>query len=1022
MPIDTLATEAERPPLEVAQEQLALSNYAQAELFLRRHILSHGSDAASEQLLTAIARGYGLSASFRLSETHTPPEGQRPRYLLIKAWGYGFWSDVHHVLGQLLLAELTQRIPVVHWGSNSLFGDGDDWHNAYTDFFQPHTTVQLKDLCVDGLSIYPPKWNRGNLHQNNVDKGQGAYSRLAAQYLIGREEDVVVSDFYMPVATLLPWIAPASRYANMRDKDIYTDLVARYLRPQGAVSQRAQDFYHAHMQGRHWVAVHVRGSDKVVESDDLALINRSCLGFVDRVRELNPGIGVFLLTDSVDIHTAFSERYGEELLTTPVQRSDNHVGVHYMKLSGLAMGTEVLVDTLLAARCDYFIGNQESNVSLAIASMKPWPAGQIAMLGSVDFRVENAMLYAREPDAPTPCRLCGGSTQLAFRQQVLGQHNVGYFRCDACGSLQTEAPHWMEQAYSSDAERFDTGKASRTLANFLLLPQLLQILQVSKADVAVDFGGGTGLFGRLMRDAGFNFFTHDKFGSSEFMGSYAWKDLDRPCRLITLFEVAEHFVNPAEEWQRLLACDPQWILGSTELFANQGKDWPYLSPESGQHVFFYSHAAMTLIARQAGRHYYDLGMYFLLTRQPLELAAIEQINAWQQQLYPVCKTTFDRWIQAPYKNATLDNAEVSAYSRLRSSNTKIVIDGVFFRFASGIARVWKHLLAHWALTELAGSLVIVDRGRTAPRHPGMRYVDAPHLDFADANAEADRRMLQDICERENASLFVSTYYTTPLTTPSAMLVLDMIPEVQGYDLNEAQWVSKRRTIEYARSYVSISHSTQNDLVRFYPQRAQAPMAVAHCGCDFRTANAAQVAGFKQKFGISRPYFLLVGELRWSKNAELFFKAFERLGAQRAELAIVCTLANGTLDADFAQHVGDAQSHMVLLNDDELQAAYSGAIALAYPSRYEGFGLPVLEAMACSCPAITCRNSSIPEVGGEAVMYVDPDSVEQMHQALLEVQQPAVRQQLVALGLAQAQQFSWTRMARETGTRLAQWAL
>jgi glycosyltransferase involved in cell wall biosynthesis len=304
----------------------------------------------------------------------------------------------------------------------------------------------------------------------------------------------------------------------------------------------------------------------------------------------------------------------------------------------------------------------------------------------------------------------------------------------------------------------------------------------------------------------------------------------------------------------------------------------------------------------------------------------------------------------------------------------------------------------------------------------MHYVDAPHLDFGDASAEADRRMLQDICDRENASLFVSTYYTTPLTTPSAMLVLDMIPEVQGYNLSEPQWVSKRRTIEYAQRFVSISHSTQNDLVRLYPQLAQAPMAVAHCGCDFRTAGAQPIAAFKQKFGISRPYFLLVGELRWSKNAELFFKAFARLGAQRSELAIVCTLADGALDADFAQHVGEAHTHMVVLNDDELQAAYSGAIALAYPSRYEGFGLPVLEAMACSCPAITCRNSSIPEVGGEAVIYVDPDSVEQMHQALLEVQQPVVRQQLVTAGLAQAQQFSWARMAREMGTRLAQWAL
>jgi glycosyltransferase involved in cell wall biosynthesis len=1019
---DQVQAGAELQALQIAQNELARGNHAQAELYLRRHIAANGRDTQTDALLATIARGYGLSPSFRLSETHTPQVGTRPRYLLIKAWGFGFWSDMHHVLGQLLLAELTHRIPVVHWGSNSLFGDGDDWQNAYAQFLELPSTVQLKDLCVEGMTVYPPKWNIGNLHRNNINKTLGAHSRLAAQYLMGRQEDVVVSDYYMPVATLQPWIGSASRYAFMSDKDIYADLLARYLKPQAHIARRASDFYQSHMQGRYWVAVHVRGSDKIIESEYLGKINSRYFDFVDRVQDLNPGIGVFLLTDSVDIHAAFSERYGDQLLTTPAQRSSNHVGVHYMNLSGQHLGIEVLVDTLLATRCDYFIGNRESNVSLAIASMKAWPTGQIGLLGVVDFRNENTMLYDRGPMAPTACRLCAGTTQLTFRLQVLGQHSVDYLRCDTCGSLQTEEPYWMEQAYSSDAERFDTGKASRTLANFLLLPQLLQILQVNRADVAVDFGGGTGLFGRLMRDAGFNFFTHDKFGSSEFMGSYAWDQLDRPCRLITLFEVAEHFVNPAEEWQRLMACDPHWIVGSTEIFAGQGNDWPYLSPESGQHVFFYSHAAMNLIAQQFGRHYYDLGMYFLMTRQPLELAAIEQINNWQKQLYPVCKNTFDSWIQAPYKSATLDNAEVSVYSRLHHSNLKIVIDGVFFRFNSGIARVWKRMLTHWAMTELAGNLVVVDRGRTAPRHPGIHYVDAPHLDFADANATADRRMLQDICDRENAGLFVSTYYTTPLTTPSAMLVLDMIPEVQGYNLSEAQWVSKRRTIEYASSYVSISHSTQNDLIQFYPQLAQAPMAVAHCGCDFRTASAIQIAAFRQRFGITRPYFLLVGELRWTKNAELFFKAFARLGALRSELSVVCTLADGALDADFAQHVGDAHTHMVVLNDDELQAAYSGAIALAYPSRYEGFGLPVLEAMACSCPAITCRNSSIPEVGGEAVIYVDPDSVEQMHQALLDVQQPAVRQKLVALGLAQAQQFSWARMAREIGMRLAQWAL
>ncbi|MBK7052398.1 MAG: hypothetical protein IPH54_17905 [Rhodoferax sp.] len=84
-------------------------------------------------------------------------------------------------------------------------------------------------------------------------------------------------------------------------------------------------------------------------------------------------------------------------------------------------------------------------------------------------------------------------------------------------------------------------------------------------------------------------------------------------------------------------------------------------------------------------------------------------------------------------------------------------------------------------------------------------------------------------------------------------------------------------------------------------------------------------------------------------------------------------------------------------------------------------MPVLEGMACSCPVITTRASSLPEVGGDAVIYVDPDSVDEMHQALLDVQNASTRADLVP-GLRQAENFSWSRMAREVGQRLAQWAV
>ena len=103
--------------------------------------------------------------------------------------------------------------------------------------------------------------------------------------------------------------------------------------------------------------------------------------------------------------------------------------------------------------------------------------------------------------------------------------------------------------------------------------------------------------------------------------------------------------------------------------------------------------------------------------------------------------------------------------------------------------------------------------------------------------------------------------------------------------------------------------------------------------------------------------------------------------------------------------------MLQLNDEELGTAYSGAIALVYPSKLEGFGLPILEAMACGCPVITCPNASIPEVAAKAALYVNNQDVEGLANALCEVQKPSIRQALIATGLEQAKRFSWSKMAK-----------
>ena len=101
-------------------------------------------------------------------------------------------------------------------------------------------------------------------------------------------------------------------------------------------------------------------------------------------------------------------------------------------------------------------------------------------------------------------------------------------------------------------------------------------------------------------------------------------------------------------------------------------------------------------------------------------------------------------------------------------------------------------------------------------------------------------------------------------------------------------------------------------------------------------------------------------------------------------------------------------------DDELTKLYAGAQALIFPSWHEGFGLPVLEAMSQSTPVVCSEASSLPEVGGDAAVYIDPASAESICQAMLRLEaDPALRVQLVEAGRRQAERFSWKKTAHET---------
>lgn len=339
----------------------------------------------------------------------------------------------------------------------------------------------------------------------------------------------------------------------------------------------------------------------------------------------------------------------------------------------------------------------------------------------------------------------------------------------------------------------------------------------------------------------------------------------------------------------------------------------------------------------------------------------------------------------------------------------IIVDSIFFQlYNTGIARVWRSLLEEWAANGFAKHIVVLDRAGAAPKVPGIWYRSVPAYDYG--RTEVDREMLQQVCDAEGAELFISTYYTTPLSTPSVFMAYDMIPEVMGWDLNQPMWQEKHRAIAQASAYLAISENTARDLAKLFPQISQESVRVAHCGVQgtFAPATSAEINSLRTKYGISKPYFIVVG-VGGYKNTILFLQAFAQLHS-KIGFEIVLTAQGSLLQDELRVYTSGSVVHTLRLSDEELRAAYSGAVALVYPSKYEGFGLPVLEALSCGCPVITCRNASIPEVAGEAAIYVSDADVNGLANALCDVQKPEIRRSLIAAGFEQAKKFSWSRMS------------
>jgi glycosyltransferase involved in cell wall biosynthesis len=273
--------------------------------------------------------------------------------------------------------------------------------------------------------------------------------------------------------------------------------------------------------------------------------------------------------------------------------------------------------------------------------------------------------------------------------------------------------------------------------------------------------------------------------------------------------------------------------------------------------------------------------------------------------------------------------------------------------------------------------------------------------------------------RKNISIFHETYYSrfdyAPATAKRIITVYDMIHELFPDSFSKADMTRhvKRNAILRADHVICISESTRNDLVRLTDIPVE-KTSVVYLGHSLTEAHVSPPSiPYSQK-----PYLLYVGNRGGYKNFKNLIYAIGNSKILKNEFSIIC-FGGGEFTHD---ELSEMRRHNLNLddikhaagNDAVLAGLYSSAIALIYPSLYEGFGIPPLEAMAHGCPVICTNTSSLPEVVGEAAELFDPRDPNCLHTSIERViSSQEVRSDLIARGYQRIKGFSWERCARAT---------
>lgn len=352
-----------------------------------------------------------------------------------------------------------------------------------------------------------------------------------------------------------------------------------------------------------------------------------------------------------------------------------------------------------------------------------------------------------------------------------------------------------------------------------------------------------------------------------------------------------------------------------------------------------------------------------------------------------------------------------------ASKTSIGLD-VRMLESSGIGTTIRGLLDH--LTgDQRSRLTLIGPREFRGRYPESGYIETGFPVYSLTQHWAFGRRLM----KENLSLYHMPHYDVPLSYSGPLIVTvhDLIHYL--YPQYSTKPFTKlysafllRHAAAKADRIIAVSENTKKDLIVNFPQSAE-KIVVIENAVDrvFSPLIAEQVDPVMRRHKLNAGYFLYVGNIRASKNTLALLDGYAALKKSRPSVPeLVIAGKNSYADLDVEKRGGPGTRYLGLIDGADLTALYNGASIFVFPSLYEGFGLPPLEAMACGIPVLASRAASLPEVCGDAAEYLDENNAQGIAAKLAFLSGSTKRRhQLREKGLERAKKFSWDRFAQRT---------